>query len=284
MPAQQHIHEVLFSALEAIWSADANKLGGGTVDQGARDFIRAQDSRDNLAVPYVVVTIEDERDDAGGPYCDCRATFVIHTQSNLAHAEQNAIAGEIQRLYHDVDISATGTDWKFTKVFVGPCRQLPAAGDLLRFAVTLRTVGYRADGTNIAPLVGTQGSLTWTAGSGGAPVPPVLFEVVGFRSGTDTFDFRPIGGKWEKPEPMSQSASMIVRTKAGAGVDQGPFIPDGVRASVVLYKNKADLTKGKWEFSAYVTRTDYQQQRGPAGGEQGATYEVRAWGRVTETR
>lgn len=284
MPAQEHIHEVLFTALRAIWNADSNKLGGGTVTLGAREFVRAQDSQDNLPVPYVVCAIEDERVDAGGPYADCRATLVVHTQANLAHAEQNALAGEIQRLYHDIDISSTGTDWKFTKTFVGPCRQLPPLGDLIRFAVTIRTLGYRVDGTNIAPLVGSQGTLTWTAGSGGAPIPSVLIEVVGFRASAETFNVKPPGATWDKWETFGRGGSMLIRTKAGAGTSQGPFIPDGVLASVVLYKNKADLTKGKWEFSARVTRMDYQQQRGPLGGEQSATYEVRIWGTVTETK
>lgn len=293
MAAIEDRHAVFFSALENVWLGDGNRLGGASVDLGVRAFVREGTFRDNLPVPYIVVSIQDAKPDSiGQSQVDCRATLTVHTQKNLSlgdefqTGEQNHIAGEIQRLYDDADLSSIGTNWGFGRCFVGPERQLPPLGDYNRFAVTVRALGYRKNGTNLRQLVGNEASVTWTQGSGGAPIYTAQAEVVGLRIGTDqTFDFRGPGETWAKPEQFTRSGSLLLRVKTSAGSNTGPFMPDGVEASVTVFKDGAATSNGKWAFSCRVFRTDITMTGGSLGGEpQTAVYECRSIGAITETR
>jgi hypothetical protein len=284
-------HEVLFNALAAIWTADSNKLSGGSFSKGVRDFVRAGDRRTgNLVMPYIEVVIEDQRSDSlDRQYVECVATLVIHTNPDQSHTDQDDVASEINRLYHDVSLAATGTDWKFGRCFVGSMRQLGsntgANGKALRFAVPIKVIGYKVAGSGIRALLGGEGQVTWTEGSSGEDIQAALVEVVDVRvHDTQSIDFRPFGEGWAKPRGLLRGGTLVLRQKVGAGANYAAHIPNGIAASVVVYADKNNSSISKWTFSARIRHTRWGAQGGEAGGQpQTVYYEANIDGAVTET-
>jgi hypothetical protein len=280
-------HEVFFNALKAIWTNDANKFGGGDVVQGARAFVREGDNRTgNQPVPYVEVSIRDDRSDSlDRQYVECVATFTVYTRADLAHSEQDDLASEINRLYHDITLNSTGTDWKFGRCFVGSMRQLPRVANLARFAIPIKSIGYKTASSGVRQLLGCEGQVTWTEGSGGEDIQATLIEVVDVEvSDTESVDFRPLGGGWNKPRGIVRGGRVVFRTKVAAGANNAAHIPNGIAAAVVVYADKNNTSVNKWTFSARIRRTNWNIRGGEGGGQpQGNLYEAAIDGAVTET-
>lgn len=292
MASLQHPHEVFFAALQKVWTDDTDKLGGTIINQGVRAFVREGTFRDNLPVPYIVVRIEDDRNDSvDATHITCTATLTIVTNRNVSlqdevqtRGEQNIIAGEVVRLYDDVDISSTGSDWLFGRAFVGQGRQLPPQGEYNRFAIAIRANGYRVGNGNLQQLVGNDAEIRWTASGTGGTVLTIQAEVAAFRVSADaTFDYRYPGAKWAKPKPFTWSGTFLLRTKVNEGQDSGPFIPDNTTAEVVVFKRAGESQS--WAFTVMVFRTDITIAAGEMGGTgQTATYECRLVSSVSEVR
>lgn len=291
MPALELHHEVLYNALLAVYTADSNKFSGGSFSKGVRDFVREGDRRTgNLVLPYIEVVIRDERTDSlDRQYVECVATFIIHTNVDQSHSDQDDIASEINRLYHDVSLNSTGTDWKFGRCFVGSMRQLSPNlgpnGKTLRFAVPVKVTGYKTASSGVRQLLGGEGQVTWTEGSGGEDVQAALVEVVGVRvNDTQTLDYRPFGQQWSQPRGLLRGGTVLLRQKIAAGANNAAHIPNGVLAGVVIYADKNNASVNNWAFNARIYRSSWDIAGGEAGGQpQSITYEARIDGKVTET-
>lgn len=302
MAAQESADEVLFNALRAVWVGDSNRLGGGTVALGVRSFLREGDPFDNPPIPFIMVSISCDNDDGTQTkHVDGRAVLTLYTEQNLAHregaagaivsGEQNPIAAECLRLYDNADLSATGTDWKFNRSFVGNMRQIESVGiggrNYNRYTIPIYVTGRKVAAGVLDQLVGGQGSVTWTPGSGGSAMLTNECEIIGSRhSSGESFDIRPRGYKWACPIILSFESSVLLRVKVGKGSTGGPFIPDGIVATITIYKDISDTTHGVWTFGAKVFRTDYTislDGNPGAGSPQTVTYELRSFGVVTQT-
>lgn len=140
-------NEAVFMSLEAKWSGDADKLGGGVVSQGVRDFKRMGHPRSALSDPYIVVDITTNAFDtltADAVRAFIRMHLFIKRQTAIGETggtqgEADAIMADIRTVYHRATL-ADQTGWTSGSVFIGRQFDVPHADDtMLHFITELET-------------------------------------------------------------------------------------------------------------------------------------------------
>lgn len=124
MAATESAELAVFKALLAVYTADSDKFGAGSVSQGIRNFSRMQAPGDNLTGNYILVEAFPQVDDTlDNDYVRVAIRMHIYVNKDVAVADDNsageldAIMGEIRRLYHR-KILADTSDWGFNRVFI----------------------------------------------------------------------------------------------------------------------------------------------------------------------
>ena len=141
-------HEAIYTAVEAIWSGDANGLGNGVAEAKVRtgDFQRRGDKRKVAGVPAVIVDIQDQHDssfDINGH--EVLVTFNIISNRDRGFAVQNAIEAGIYAKYHQRELTATG--WSLGRACrLGGSVQMPGDAERLHLAIRL-LIHAKADTT-----------------------------------------------------------------------------------------------------------------------------------------
>lgn len=140
-------NEAVFASLEAKWSSDADKLGGGVVSQGVRDFKRMGHPRSSLSDPYIVVDITTQVADsimADAIRAFIRMHLYVKRQTAIgetggSQGEADAIMADIRTVYHRATL-ADQTGWTFGSIFIGRQFDVPHQDDtMLHFITELET-------------------------------------------------------------------------------------------------------------------------------------------------
>lgn len=289
MPVIRSPVQVVFADLLTIYTADTNKLGQGTTDVKATSFVR-EDDRTVMAMvnpPCVKVRLqyEDLTGKQGQQHGVVTGTMTIETRQARGSSEADEIEQGLRDKFDGVNIAVVGdTDWQPDACVLQAMRPVVRGDRTLRvipFRVYVRRVGATGDKPQ---LDGTLARLTYTPGSGGVQVAEGTVEDIGWSIGGGAIDMTPeTAPDNDVMAPGALGGSFELRCKvtgatAASSGTPNPRIPDGVVATLVVYKNG---TSGQsWSQSVFIESVRYSA---PRDGGQMVYYRLRRAGASTET-
>lgn len=140
----QSSHQDLFTAIQAVWTGDANALGGGTVSRGVRDMVREGDPRDDLSSAYITVQIVSSPDDGFETNIDrLTVAFTIHTRFDTTFNDQDVIAHQLRLKYHRLKTLTDGSNWNFGTMFIGRGYQAAPKDNYNRYVQTFEVTATK---------------------------------------------------------------------------------------------------------------------------------------------
>lgn len=273
MAIDLEVRESLFNALQAVWSGDAQKLGGtpNGVDQGVVMFERWHTDRlvPNSA-PTILVEITAENDDpaVGTTTYRISGRLNLFVNKRLALAtgssrgEANMILAEIRRLYDDVELSTT--DWVFARTALGGMLEAQSPIEsMTRHVVPFFTVATK--GTTRRRLLDTQGSGTWTAGSSGIPAIAVTeVQIIDLDGpGVDVLEDTELGEDAETYTAfgvVGRAVRFVVEV-----TDDTPSrvtIPAGEQGTLTVWKDRTTVGAGKVGFGVLLSKRGHRLSKG----------------------
>lgn len=255
----------LFDALYTVYAADANKLGAGTVDKGARDFLMEGADLANRAMPYIFVQLtEVENDTTTNDNRSITVVMHLRTEPDRSISEQETIADQIRDKFNGV--SLTGTDWVWSGAdylgadFVSDIGGTPSERHL---AVRFRALGSR--GSLVKPARRSLMWLAYTAGSGGDDLVEADCEYMESEAGVSLEEYRVLGERYKRYGPGESGASFVLTlyVRAAHSSDTIDTIPLGIMGTLTIGKDAGDTTKGYITGSAMLsTRRHVAAQNG----------------------
>lgn len=235
----QSARQDLFEAFKTIYTADANKLGGGTVDKGVREFLMEGADVANRPLPHVFIELTET--DQMSISTDNRSIIVafhIRTEPDRTVNEQEVISEQIRSTYDGVSI--TGTDWTWGipnymgSDFASEIGGTPVERHLV---VRFRVFGTRGASLN-APLIGATAAITFARGSGGEEITVGDLSFFETNAGVELEEFRYLGDRWSNVGPAESSGSFVLIQRVRSGFTIYPTIPLGIMGTLTVNKNE----------------------------------------------
>jgi len=289
MPVSRSAEQAVFDAIVANWTADTEKYGQGTTDLKVRAIVRASPDQDlsRIAEPFVVCDLSyDERGPLGasGGHGMVRGRLLLYTRKDRSVVERDEIQQGLMTTLFGVAIDQSSSDWKLDMAYCvgGDVRTSDASSGRVVTAYSFQCFVAHV-GVEGVQLHGRRARLEWTAGSGGVTI--LFGQVNTFDHGVSrpmvdaTDDANPdIELVWPGASKSSWSLRMAVTSAVqGSGTSANPRIPDGVLASLKLYK--AGQSGQSWTEPVYVTSMEHSADR---SGGQYVTYRLVRSGVTTE--
>ncbi len=269
----------LFTALQALYTADANKLGAGTVDKGVRDFLIEGVDLANRVPPYLFVELTEQSDNTIGT--DSRTINVsmhLFTEPDRSVVEQETIADQIRVKFDNITL--TGTDWVWSPaLFMGVdyASDIGGTPTVRHLVVRFKVLGTLGSGNK--PLFGRSASITFTKGTGGESITVADIEYFETDAGVDLETYRILGDEWNAHGPAESSASFQLVQTVRAGTASDPTIPLGIMGTLKVAKNAGAASAGYITGSAMLSR---RRHVGNVAGWQTYRYNGRWSGEWTE--
>jgi len=293
MPLTRSPEQVVYEGLEAKWNADSDKWGQGTAGVKVFSLYRDRGSLpdDRRQSPfYAIVTLAFQQQTP-------LSSSLVHGlvigrirlkfRRDMEESKIDQIADAIRSALHKVDLYRSLVDVDYRPGYctiTGVLRTVDIGQHECVYEIPFAVPICKVAGTDKPQLMGDMATITYTPGSGGVAMIVGLVESLEHSVSMDEVDCTPgYAPNDDQPFPGARSGTIDLRmtvtadTSASSGTPN-PRIPDGVIASLTIYKNGS--SGQSWTENVFI-----QAMRHSVGIGRGqvVTYRMRRTGATVET-